>query len=417
MSAIPDPLRSLPRTYPSGTVAFAFTDIEGSTQRWERDRSAMQEAVRRHDALMRAAIEAHDGHVFKTIGDAFCAAFARPQDAVAAMLGAQQTLAAQDFSAVDGIQVRAAIHVGTADERDGDYFGPTVNRVARLLAIGHGGQLLVSGVAADLVSGLLPERATLHDLGSHRLKDLAQPEQVYQLLAPDLRAHFPPLRSLDALPNNLPRMPTYIHRSRNGDRRDHRSGRGASTGHAGRFGWLGQDAHGAAGCRQPARRFGRWGVVDRTGAAGRRRVHRADRRAGVGSQCIACQRPRCVFGSGAQVDAGAAGVRQLRACRRRGRADRGGSDARVSAAQVVGLESSGFGNRRGDGIPDAVAKHSGISPAGKLTAAEAGGFAAVALFCERARAVDQRFVLGDENAPMSWRRFAAVSMGFRWRSS
>jgi predicted ATPase/class 3 adenylate cyclase len=193
---------------PTGTVTFAFTDIEGSTARWERDRAAMQDAVRRHDALMRAAIATHDGVVFKTIGDAFCAAFARPEDAVAAMLDAQRALAAEDFSTIDGLRVRAAIHTGTADERDGDYFGPTVNRVARLLAIGHGGQVLVSGVTADLVQGTLPSQASLRDLGEHRLRDLARPEYVYQLVAPDLAAEFPALRSLDVLPNNLPRMLT-----------------------------------------------------------------------------------------------------------------------------------------------------------------------------------------------------------------
>ena len=189
---------------PSGTVSFVFTDIEGSTQRWDRDRAAMQLAVRRHDALLRAAIVAHDGYVFKTVGDAFCATFWRPEDAVAAMLEAQRTLAAADFAAVGGIRVRAAVHTGTADERDGDYFGPVVNRVARLLSIGHGGQVLVSGVTAALVGTLLPSGATLHDLGRHRLKDLSTPEHVFELAAPDLPAEHPPLRSLDAHPNNLP---------------------------------------------------------------------------------------------------------------------------------------------------------------------------------------------------------------------
>ena len=205
MSAIPDPEPVAPvRPLPSGTVSFAFTDIEGSTARWERDRAAMQAAVRRHDEVMRAAISEHGGHVFKTIGDAFCAAFSRPEDAVAAMLAAQRSLSAEDFSAVDGIRVRAAIHTGTADERDGDYFGPAVNRVARLLAIGHGGQVLLSRVTSDLTQGSLPPQAMLRDLGEHRLKDLARPEYVHQLHAPDLAADFPPLRSLETLPNNLP---------------------------------------------------------------------------------------------------------------------------------------------------------------------------------------------------------------------
>jgi class 3 adenylate cyclase len=189
-------------------VTFAFTDIVGSTQRWERDRVAMQAALRRHDELIRSAIAERGGHVFKTIGDAFCAAFAQAPDAVAALLAAQRALAAEDFSAVDGIRVRAAIHTGIADERDGDYFGPAVNRVARLLAIGHGGQVLLSGVTAELVHGDLPPQASLSDLGEHRLRDLARPEHVYQLLAPDLTAEFPALRSLNSPRNNLPRMLT-----------------------------------------------------------------------------------------------------------------------------------------------------------------------------------------------------------------
>ncbi|MFY9665918.1 MAG: adenylate/guanylate cyclase domain-containing protein [Candidatus Cybelea sp.] len=189
---------------PTGTVTFAFTDIEGSTVRWERDREAMKDAVRRHDALMRTAIARHAGYVFKTMGDAFCAAFAHPEDAVVAILGAQRAIAAEDFSAIDGLRVRAALHVGTADERDGDYFGPAVNRVARLLTTGYGGQVLLSGPCADAVRTKLPSRCSLRDLGAHRLKDLAQPERVYQLITPDLAQAFPALRSLDHLSNNLP---------------------------------------------------------------------------------------------------------------------------------------------------------------------------------------------------------------------
>jgi len=199
-----EPARRSENAQPSGTVTFLFTDIEGSTQRWERDGTAMRDAVRRHDALLRSAFVEHGGHVFKTIGDAFCVAFSRPEFAVAASLTAQRALSVEDFSAVDGLRVRAAIHTGTADERDGDYFGAAVNRVARLLAIGHGGQVLVSGVTVDLVQGALPARSSLRDLGQHRLKDLTHPEQVYQLVAEGLVEVFPPVRSLESLPNNLP---------------------------------------------------------------------------------------------------------------------------------------------------------------------------------------------------------------------
>lgn len=193
-----------PSARPTGTVTFLFSDIEGSTERWESDREAMATAVARHDNLVRAALEARGAYVFKTMGDAFCAAFARPEDAIAAALDAERTLSREDFTGVDGVRVRMALHTGSASERDGDYFGPAVNRVARLLAIGHGSQVLVSGTSADLLQGTMPPQSSLRDLGTHRLKDLALPEQVYQLIAPDLLQTFPALRSVDQLPNNLP---------------------------------------------------------------------------------------------------------------------------------------------------------------------------------------------------------------------
>lgn len=189
---------------PSGTVTFLFTDIEGSTERWERHRESMRAAVRKHEEVMQGVLADHDGHVFKTIGDAFCVSFFNVADAIAAALDAQRALTTQDWSNVEGLKVRMAIHTGHTEERQGDYFGPAVNRVARLLAIGHGGQILVSGASADLSQGELPSQAALRDLGAHRLKDLTHPEQVYQLLAPSLQPEFPPLRSLEALPNNLP---------------------------------------------------------------------------------------------------------------------------------------------------------------------------------------------------------------------
>jgi predicted ATPase/class 3 adenylate cyclase len=195
---------------PTGTVTLLFSDIEGSTVRWDTQREAMQAAVRRHDELMRAAIASNDGFVFKTIGDAFCAAFGGAPDALAGALAAQRTIAAEDWNAVGGLRVRMALHTGVTDERDNDYFGPPVNRVARLLAIGHGGQVLVSGATRALLEGHLPADASLLDLGMHRLKDLSSPERVFQLRVPDLAEQFPPLRSLDALPNNLPAQLTPL---------------------------------------------------------------------------------------------------------------------------------------------------------------------------------------------------------------
>jgi predicted ATPase/class 3 adenylate cyclase/Flp pilus assembly protein TadD len=193
---------------PSGTVTFLFTDIEGSTQRWERRPDAMGIALERHNALVRDAIEAHGGYVFKTVGDAFCSAFGMATTALAAARAAQQALSEEDFSSVDGLPVRMALHTGHVEERDGDYLGSTVNRAARLLAIGHGGQVLVSQAAADLVQDSMLPESDLRDLGAHRLKDLTRAERVYQLVAPGLVASFPALRSIEHMPNNLPQQIT-----------------------------------------------------------------------------------------------------------------------------------------------------------------------------------------------------------------
>jgi len=193
---------------PTGTVTFLFSDIEGSTERWEQHRAAMDAAVKRHDALMRSAAERHNGYVFKTVGDAFCVAFARVSEATNAAVDVQRKLNAEDFSAIEGLQLRIGLHAGEASERNGDYFGPAVNRVARLMSIGHGGQVLLSGVTRDLASRDLPTGVSLIDLGSHLLKGLAEPEHIWQLAIEGLPTQFPPLKSVDALPNNLPNQPT-----------------------------------------------------------------------------------------------------------------------------------------------------------------------------------------------------------------
>ena len=199
---------------PGGTVTFLFTDIEGSTRLWEQRRKAMRTALSRHDALLNEVIVRHQGHVFKTVGDAFCAAFAIASDALAATLSLQRALQ-QDEWQDPPLRVRMALHTGAAQQRDGDYFGPPLNRVARLLAIGHGGQVLLSLPAAELVRGSLPQNAHLKDLGSHRLRDLTYPEQVFQLMHPDLPVDFPPLKSLDALATNLPmQLTSFIGREK-----------------------------------------------------------------------------------------------------------------------------------------------------------------------------------------------------------
>ncbi len=201
---------------PTGTVTFLFTDLEGSTTRWEQQRQAMQSALARHDAIMRDTIRAHGGHVFKSVGDAFYAVFTTAPDAVAAAVRAQALLNGEVWDqALGALRVRMALHTGAADERDGDYFGLPLNRVARLLGAGHGGQILLSLATHELVRDQLPAGAELRDLGEHRLKDLIRPERIFQLGAPDLPRDFPPLRTLDTLPNNLPLQPTpFIGRER-----------------------------------------------------------------------------------------------------------------------------------------------------------------------------------------------------------
>lgn len=189
-------------------MTFLFTDIEGSTKLWEAHPETMRGSLARHDALMREAIAASNGYVFKTIGDAFCAAFATAPEAIEAVLNAQLALTAESWPAETPIKVRMALHTGAVESRDDDYFGPPVNRVARLLSTAHGGQSVLSQPTYELVRDALPPQSSVKDLGAHQLKDLARPEQVYQLLHPMLPAAFPPIRSLSTHPNNLPQQLT-----------------------------------------------------------------------------------------------------------------------------------------------------------------------------------------------------------------
>src|SRR5262245_34356668 len=195
---------------PSGTVTFLFTDIEGSTMLWERYPEAMRAAQARHELLLQTAIEAHRGYVFKTVGDAFCAAFTTAADGLAAILAAQRALAAESWSEMGPLRVRAALHTGAVESRSGDYFGHTLSRVARILSAGYGGQTLLSATTAPLVRDSLPAGISLRDLGAHRLKSLTYPEQIFQVVAPDLPSDFPPLKTLDAHPTNLPAQQTAL---------------------------------------------------------------------------------------------------------------------------------------------------------------------------------------------------------------
>ncbi len=184
---------------------------------WDAHPADMQVALARHDVLLREAIEAANGYVFKTVGDAFCAAFATAADALEAAVAAQRAIGAAPWPSSTPIRVRMGLHSGTCEERDGDYFGSVVNRAARLEAIAHGGQTVLSGVTADLVRDSLPDGVALVDLGGHRLKDLGRPERVFQVCAPGLEGEFAPLRSLDnpALLHNLPaQVSTFVGRAR-----------------------------------------------------------------------------------------------------------------------------------------------------------------------------------------------------------
>jgi predicted ATPase len=170
-------------------VTFLFTDIEGSTRRWEADADAMRADLLDHDEVLRSAIEAHGGYLFSHTGDGVVAAFTSPKAAVDAAITAQRKLE---------LPVRMGIATGEAELRDGDYFGTVLNRAARVMAAGHGGQVLVADSAAGLLSGV-----GLVDLGPRRLRDVPMPVALFQLQASGLRSEFPPLRALDTTPGNL----------------------------------------------------------------------------------------------------------------------------------------------------------------------------------------------------------------------
>ncbi len=189
---------------PEGDVTFFFTDLEGSTRLLERDAAATGLALARHHELLAEVVTDHGGVVFETVGDAVYAAFARPLDAMAAAIAGQRALAHEDWGAIGALRARMAIHGGPVELHGAHYFGPALFRCARLQALGHGGQTLVSHAVVERLSDGLSAGVALLSLGSHRLKDLSEPERVYQLSAPDLPTVFPALRSLGTRPNNLP---------------------------------------------------------------------------------------------------------------------------------------------------------------------------------------------------------------------
>jgi predicted ATPase/class 3 adenylate cyclase len=183
---------------------FVFADLESSTRLWERYPEAMEGAMERHDAILQAAVEHAGGRVVKITGDGLMAVFSSPSDGTAACLEAQRSLGDEQWRETGPLRVRMGIHVGEAQRRAGDFFGPAVNRAARIMAAAHGGQVLLSEPAAELAEERLPAEAGLRDLGEHRLKDLSRPERLFQLVHPALARDFPPLATLSQRPNNLP---------------------------------------------------------------------------------------------------------------------------------------------------------------------------------------------------------------------
>jgi predicted ATPase/class 3 adenylate cyclase len=187
------------------TLAFLFTDIEGSTRLWEQHGDAMRGALAQHDELLRHGVERQGGAVVKTTGDGLLAVFEEPAAAIAAAVGTQRELGVAEWGDTGVLKVRMAVHCGPATERDGDYYGTTLNRAARLMALAHGGQIVTSEAVALLVRDVrLADDARLRDLGEHRLRDLSHVERVYQIDAAGLETDFAPLRSLDAYSTNLP---------------------------------------------------------------------------------------------------------------------------------------------------------------------------------------------------------------------
>ena len=195
---------------PTGTVTFLFTDIEGSTRLLRHLGDRYAAVFEAHQRLLRESFQESGGFEFGAPGDAFCIAFARPADAIMAAVAGQRRLAKYPWPEGVPVRVRMGLHTGQPGLVGGSYVGLDVHRAARLSATGHGGQILLSGATRVLVERDLPDGARLHDLGEHRLKDLPQPERVYQLVVGDLTAEFPPLRTLDSRPNNLPLQATSL---------------------------------------------------------------------------------------------------------------------------------------------------------------------------------------------------------------
>jgi len=209
------------QSLPIGTVTFLFTDIEGSTKLWEQYPEAMKSTLSKHDSMLKEAVESNQGYIIKTTGDGVHAVFTTAIDAINTAIRAQRLL--QSLIPLDivgstttaQLKVRMGLHTGEAELRDGDYYGQTLNRAARIMSAGHGGQILISDITAQVAREHLPTGVSLLELGEHHLKGLVHPERIFQLSAPDLQKDFPPLHSVPTATNNLPtQLTSFIGRER-----------------------------------------------------------------------------------------------------------------------------------------------------------------------------------------------------------
>jgi predicted ATPase/class 3 adenylate cyclase len=205
---------------PSGTLTFLFTDIEGSTQLWEKHPEEMRPALAQHDSILRASITANHGYIIKTTGDGAHAVFEKAIDAVNATLVAQRNLQSlSSFPQLSNsnleIKARMGLHTGEAELRGNDYYGQALNRTARIMSVAHGGQVLLSSITAEVIRERLPAATSLKDLGEYHLKDLSRPEHLYQLIAEDLKQDFPAIQAFTILHNNLPvQLTSFIGREK-----------------------------------------------------------------------------------------------------------------------------------------------------------------------------------------------------------
>ena len=188
--------------------SYWFSDIEASTRMWEKHPAAIGAAVARHDAIVRRCVEENGGTIVKTTGDGMMAVFEQPVAAALASVRVQQKLQDESWEETGPLRIRVGIHLGDAQERGGDYFGPAVNRTARVMSAAHGGQILLSSAVAEAVSGRLPSEVQLRDLGQHRLKDLAEPLRLFQIVVPGLPETFPRFQLSSSAPTICrPRFP------------------------------------------------------------------------------------------------------------------------------------------------------------------------------------------------------------------